>query len=785
MTLVLLATLAAAAGVIHDFMEDNPGASEETFNFVGQYANATQVTTVEKGIVTLEFAAGENTQNPPKYYTSGTAVRFYGKNTLKVSVPDTHKLVKVTFTTASNNFDDNVSVSTGDYTHNGTTATWTFTDGNEGTLTNTNTSGHFRIQVIKVEYTLASGSTLQDPNISFASTEVTANLGEDFEAPFFYNPNIVPVTFTSSDEEVATVVATSGVVTIVGAGTTTITAKSTATEDYYSDQVSYTLTVIDTNTTDYVLVTDPSQLVDGAKYLIVYKAGSKAMSYKSANNSSGCWFTPSDVDIVEDIITVPASGNSIGVVELHKSNDKYTLYLTNGDKNGYLYAPNGNFLDTQDTPAEATIEVSDKTTVKFDNERYIKYNSSSPRFACYLKDQMDINLYKAVDESEIPAVEAPVIKLAKDNGVYELVMTCATEGAEIKYWIGDAEEAVVYSAPVAVGTGNYTVRAVAVKDENTSTEVTFNVPLVNVVTEFSGLETGDNVSLNAPVTVVYTAVSKSNTYTFVKAGETFMLVYNNTQNVKSGETYASLVGTYAPYSGLPEMTGVSFGEKLEGTTHVTPMQLESLADVTDELLCQYVTVNNVTVTGTVVEDANGNSLTLFDRFGYLPEGEFTILEGFVGKYNNVLQIYPVCAVAITVDGANLVGSHDLKGEESVTLTFNLPEGRTLHYKHVAPVVSGNAPAHAPLEGYTALDGNTLPVGKGTLSYYTEDEAGHKSGISTLEIIDSKDPNTAIVEVEAAEAGAEWYDLMGRRVDTPAAGLYIRIQGGIASKVIVK
>lgn len=58
-------------------------------------------------------------------------------------------------------------------------------------------------------------------------------------------PKSYPVTYSSSNENVATVNAQTGVVTLVAAGTTTITVLSTATEYFNAANASYNLTVVD------------------------------------------------------------------------------------------------------------------------------------------------------------------------------------------------------------------------------------------------------------------------------------------------------------------------------------------------------------------------------------------------------------------------------------------------------------------------------------------------------------------------------------------------------------
>lgn len=61
------------------------------------YANQEDVTTVSGSVATLVFDKGSGS-NAPKYYTSGTSVRTYAKNTLTVSVSTGKKISKIEFT---------------------------------------------------------------------------------------------------------------------------------------------------------------------------------------------------------------------------------------------------------------------------------------------------------------------------------------------------------------------------------------------------------------------------------------------------------------------------------------------------------------------------------------------------------------------------------------------------------------------------------------------------------------------------------------------------------------
>lgn len=87
-----------------------------------------------------------------------------------------------------------------------------------------------------------------NPQLAFAETKFTINLGDAFTAPAltFVEGFDGTVTYESSNTAVATV-GPSGIVTIEGAGTTTITASSAETENYRAATASYTLTVVDPN----------------------------------------------------------------------------------------------------------------------------------------------------------------------------------------------------------------------------------------------------------------------------------------------------------------------------------------------------------------------------------------------------------------------------------------------------------------------------------------------------------------------------------------------------------
>ncbi len=84
--------------------------------------------------------------------------------------------------------------------------------------------------------------TLSPRNLTFSAATATATVGQTFTAPTL-NGVITGVNYSSSNTAVATVNASTGAITLVGAGTTTITASAPATDQYEAGEAKYTLTV--------------------------------------------------------------------------------------------------------------------------------------------------------------------------------------------------------------------------------------------------------------------------------------------------------------------------------------------------------------------------------------------------------------------------------------------------------------------------------------------------------------------------------------------------------------
>src|SRR5690606_3901601 len=129
-------------------------------------------------------------------------------------------------------------------------------------IRNANTTNtQLRLTGITVTYT--NGTACEDSSFVFASTEVSADLAEgtSFTQTATSLNQTTAITYTSSDEDVATVNPTTDEVTLVSVGTTTITATQAAGEhngeSYCAATATYELEVI---TTEPVLIVSTNSL---------------------------------------------------------------------------------------------------------------------------------------------------------------------------------------------------------------------------------------------------------------------------------------------------------------------------------------------------------------------------------------------------------------------------------------------------------------------------------------------------------------------------------------------
>jgi uncharacterized protein YjdB len=260
-----------------------------------------------------------------------------------------------------------------------------------GNLTKYNTTYEFAAdnQLVKLTRT----DNREPAGLSYDVANFTATIGEDNEFPTLTNPNTLTVAYSSTNEAIATVDATTGEITLVAAGQTTIKAAFAGDDAYEPGEASYLLVVKEkeiAGTDKFELVTDASSLAEGDVIILAYvnvneEGDAWAMSTtQNANNRAA-----NSVEIEEDGTIIP--GSTIQQITLEDG-----FYFNVGD--GYLYAAasDKNYLRTEaeaddNAKAEISIDESGDATIIFqgsNTRNHMRFNSNNgnPMFSCYAED---------------------------------------------------------------------------------------------------------------------------------------------------------------------------------------------------------------------------------------------------------------------------------------------------------------------------------------------------------------------------------------------------------------
>ena len=258
-----------------------------------------------------------------------------------------------------------------------------------GNLTKYNSTYEFAAdnQLVKLTRT----DNREPAGLSYDVANFTATLGEANEFPALANPNALTVAYSSTNEAVATVDATTGEITLVAAGQTTIKAAFAGDDAYEPGDASYLLVVKEkeiAGTDKFELVTDASKLTDGDVIILAYEnEEGKAWAMSTTQNANNRAANP--VEIEDDGTIIP--GSSIQQITVEEE-----YYFNVGD--GYLYAAGttGNWLRTETEPddnALATISIADNgdATIVFQgantrNHMRFNTNNGNPMFSCYAEN---------------------------------------------------------------------------------------------------------------------------------------------------------------------------------------------------------------------------------------------------------------------------------------------------------------------------------------------------------------------------------------------------------------
>ena len=173
----------------------------------------------------------------------------------------------------------------------------------------------------------------------------------------------------------------------------------------------------------YLLVASADDLTAGSNYLIVYTTGNSEGKALADLLSTGKAYGVTSVIIENDVISTEVNGDNLPHnVLISADGNKYTMYDTK-TKQYLSLTSSDNYLKAVDSVSGDTeqwyITISDGyaniSNCKY-TSRTIRYNSSSPRFACYSSGQQPVRLYKQKQTTDISGITSA-------NYLYPIIYT--------------------------------------------------------------------------------------------------------------------------------------------------------------------------------------------------------------------------------------------------------------------------------------------------------------------------------------------------------------------------
>ena len=705
---------------------------------------------------------------------------------------------------------------------NNATATFTFDNDQSYTSFLIYPTGAIYVSQITVEY-----ADEVDPReyaaLSFPEKNYEAILGEDFTAPVLSSSvenALAFVTYTSSDETVATV-DENGIVTILDDGATTISASIPEdNENYYSNTASYDLVVKDPNaltldlTADFFEVTTTYQPY--TKEDPATKVGYTTVAYKSSGiqlnqNNAGCGIyvtTTSPNYIISSIAIEFNSAN--GGLDVYKQNTAYSVKnastaVDTSSSNKVETAVKENKTIAIGAPAFALIPNTSgairvtKVTVTYakkvsdDGSEYFECDAFQDYMVC--KDDM-IELALPEDAPEITfTVANEEIAKIEDGIIYGYkpgnTKVTATWDAVPGKWMAGVEEFTIYV--------KYSTLAEVLADAQDLT---------------SGfVKAGETYIGNFPLVIG----SDNGQYNYLTDGTAWALFYFGKSSYEDHNHGAGAVleagwsATLSEYHGMLEFTNVKH-------TDITDFKGEYEIKSYDDLVVDESKVNEVLILKDVTFNEatseaegnfyagyyNGQELKFNNMFEIesVEAGSYDV-ECAVNIYDGEIRILPIAYTALEATTAAVHVDAELKVGEEIKFT-GLEEGALVYYRHGGEnpdhtnvFVEETTPADAPRKAATA-DVNTEWTYNHTthpltyqgepmqVKYYAKAPGKAPSAVNELNV-DENGSTTGIesIAVDAANGEVEYFNLQGQRVANPAAGLYIMRQGNEVRKALVK
>jgi hypothetical protein len=457
---------------------------------------------------------------------------------------------------------------------------------------------------------------LSADQLGWSAESANAILGVTPDLPTLTNTKNLDVTYSSSNEDVATI-ATDGAVTILAEGSTTISAAFAGNDSYNAKTVSYTLNVTQPAAPGegslWTKVTSVDQLADGD--IITFAADTYTGTYSKTSvtiapavmsaKGTGLISCQKFADTLDDTVTTTDAPYEL---TLEVTDDGWYLKSTEG----YLSGETAKKVTWSETGVVNTISIDNKAAATVKSTNTLKYNPNlqstdasvafnSNRFAYYASGQQDIYIYKKYVVKE-DVVAAPTFSVASDinnanpNEFEDIILVDinAEDGATVYYTTDGSTpttESAKFSETIELSETT-TINAIAVNGEKSSDVATLTVTKVVVTPD-------------KPVAVFVSDIDNATDNIFY-ASATLGVERSNDTKV----TYYYTVNTTAPALKDGEMTGEVLPEDGITITESCNVRIVALRkNITSATTLVKITKYAVAAPTITVSGANGSKAT--------------------------------------------------------------------------------------------------------------------------------------------------------------------------------
>lgn len=322
----------------------------------GSNGTADNADEVSKEGITIQSTAGA---------FNATQFRFAKSSTTTIS-STVGKITKVVFTctvSGTTKYGPGcfTSATSGDYSFSEKIGTWT---GNADSFSLTAGTNQVRATKIEVTYS-ASGETTSktDAGLQWSQTYISLKKGNELTAPTFTKATTAEVTFTSDNEDVATV-NSEGVISLgTEAGTAKITATSAENDTYAAGTATCTIEVYNVN-----VYKKATTLESGKKYLIVAQRDGKTY-----------YAIPHSADKEYGYLSTSYATGTLDKLEINQKYDDSFVFAAEGNgysikdsQTGRYYIQQGTYksFNLSETATAWTVEPQADGTFKIEQNGY-------------------------------------------------------------------------------------------------------------------------------------------------------------------------------------------------------------------------------------------------------------------------------------------------------------------------------------------------------------------------------------------------------------------------------